>query len=112
MATKILLSVKEPLGLEADTGFDAELTAFINGVFLSFEQIGSRVGDVVFSLVTGDETWDEYDPDVTRHGALATLMYLKVKSIFDPSASATVAAAYAQQIQELEFRLGIANDEV
>jgi len=111
MTTKILDLVKEALGLSNETGFDPELTVFINSVFLSFEQIGSRAGDVVFSLVTGDETWTDYDADITRHGALAALMFLKVKSVFDPTGSATVAAAYAEQIKELEFRLGIVNDE-
>ena len=111
-AKSILTSVKSPLGLlESVEGFDDELVSFINGVFLSFNQIGFGP-EQPYAIVDKTETWADFIADTTIHGALETLMFLKVKSIFDPTASATVAQAYSNQIEELEFRLGISGSEV
>lgn len=101
----ILQSTKNLLGIsEDDDGFDGELVLLINGVFMTLLQLG--IGpESGFSITGPDETWDSYNSDALLTDSIKTYLYLKVRMLFDPPASSTVAEAFNGRIAELESRL-------
>ena len=42
--------------------------------------------------------------------AVSEYMYLKVKTLFDPSTSSAVGDSIKDQLKELEFRINVASD--
>lgn len=107
----ILTSIKKLLGIEPDyTDFDTEIIIHINSIFTILSQLG--VGpEEGFSITSESETWRNYIGDSIRdYELIKSYMYLKVKLIFDPPASSSVAESYKQQINEYEFRLNVKAD--
>lgn len=111
VSDSILQSTKLHLGIDPSyDAFDLDVIVSINTVFAVLEQLG--VGPVGgFSISDGTAVWTDYltssDP---RLEPVKTYMWLKTKSIFDPSTSSTVNEANNNILQELEFRLGITAD--
>jgi len=106
-SSSILDSVKKLLGVaEHDDGFDYEIKDLINAEFLSLHQlgIGPKAG---FSIAGPDNKWDEYTDNLHLLDAVRQFIYLRVRLVFDPPASSTVADAINNRISELEFRLNI-----
>ena len=89
-----------------DDGFDQEVKDLINAEFLTLHQlnIGPEEG---FSIEGPDDTWDSFTDNLHIKDAVRQFIYLRVKLIFDPPASSTVADAINNRISELEFRLNI-----
>ena len=106
----ILTSIKKLLGIDkAYNHFDNDIIIHINSVFLDLAQIG--VGpEEGFSIEDDLDTWDDFIPNNPKLEAVKTLMYLKVKLIFDPPLSSTVIEAMNRQIDRLEWRLSVAVD--
>lgn len=111
MTDSILNSVKKMLGItEEYTHFDADIITHINAVFSILAQLG--VGpDEGFVIEDKTTSWDEFIPE--EFGSLLlssvrTYMFMKVKMMFDPPLSSSVAEAYNRQISELEWRLNVA----
>ncbi len=106
-SSSILGSVKKLLGISpTDDGFDYELKDLINAEFLSLYQlhVGPEEG---FSIEGLDDTWDSYTDNKKLQDAVRQYIYLRVRMIFDPPASSTVADAINGRIAELTFRLNI-----
>lgn len=106
-STSILESVKKLLGIAIhDDGFDQEIKDLINAEFLTLHQldIGPKAG---FSIQGPYEVWDDYTDNKHLQDAVRQLIYLRVRMVFDPPASATVADAINNRISELEFRLNV-----
>lgn len=103
----ILNSIKKLLGIEADYDvFDTDITIHINTVFSVLHSIGASPPDVFY--ITGDtEKWSDFLLDVAQARMVQTYMYLKVRNVFDPPSSASVATAFENQAKELEWRLAI-----
>ena len=107
----ILTSVKKLLGLEASyNAFDADIIIHINSVFSVLTQlgVGARTG---FSIVDDSAVWSDFIPDNDpRLNMVKSYMYAKVRSLFDPPTSSTVAQALSESIKEFEFRLNVQVD--
>lgn len=106
-SSSILLSIKRLLSIsEYDDGFDADVKDLINAEFLTLHQlhIGPEAG---FSITGPDEKWTDFTDNPRLQEAVRQFIYLRVRMIFDPPASSTVADAINNRISELEFRLNI-----
>lgn len=108
----ILVSIKKLLGITAEyTQFDQDLIMHINSVFSILTQlgVGSPSG---FSIHDEYATWNEFLEEDPRLEMVKTYVYQKVRLMFDPPDRSVVADAVNRQIDELEFRLMVAADEV
>lgn len=103
--TSILDTIKKMLGVETDnTAFDTDIIVHINSVFMTLFQLG--VGPTeCFTISDSTATWADFLSTATNLELVKSYIYLKVKLLFDPSASSTVDAAIARQITEFEWRL-------
>jgi len=106
-SSSILNSVKKLLGIAShDDGFDYQIKDLINGEFLSLHQLG--IGpEEGFSIIGPDNTWDEFTDNAKLQDAVRQFIYMRVRLIFDPPASSTVAESLNSRISELEFRLNV-----
>lgn len=106
-SSSILDSVKKLLGIaEHDDGFDYEIKDLINAEFLSLHQLGVGPKEG-FSISGPDNRWSEYTDNPRLVDAVRQFVYLRVRLVFDPPASSTVADAINNRINELEFRLNV-----
>lgn len=106
----ILTSTKKLLGLtEEYEPFDNDITIYINSALSTLTQLG--IGPAEGYRIK-DETakWSEYLGDDPRLEFVREYVYLKVKLVFDPPASASVLDAYNKIIAELEWRICHHND--
>ena len=101
----ILTSIKKLLGIaEENTDFDADIIMHINSVFTTLTQLGVGPSEG-FSITGADDFWSDF---VTENlEAVKSYVYLKVRLIFDPPASATISDALKETIYELEWRLNV-----
>lgn len=114
----ILLTTKTSLGLEAAyTPFDGEIIIHINSVLANLNQLG--IGPDGGMIVTGtDETWTDFllradelvsDP---RLNHVKSYMFLRLKMLFDPPSTGYTVSAIEKMIQEAEWRIMVAQDDV
>lgn len=107
----ILTLIKKLLGIEENiVNFDIDIISYINSVFPVLNQLG--IGPEDGFLIT-DKTakWSEYIGDVKNLSNVQTFIFLKVKLLFDPPASAFVLESMERQIKELEWRINIQVDK-
>lgn len=105
----ILLSIKKALALPAEIkDFDQEIIMFINSQFPYLHQLG--VGQPGFKITGETETWDSYIPD-DDYNDIKTLIYLRVRMIFDPPTLTMLEKAFTEQISELEWRINVRREE-
>lgn len=105
MDDSILITISKLLGLAEDyDAFDTDVIIHINTYLGVLNQLG--VGKEGFAIEDEDATWEDFlgDSPVTLHEA-KTYIYLRVKQVFDPSASSVLSAAYDKQIEELGWRM-------
>ena len=110
-SSSILNSIKKMLGISPnDDGFDQEVKDLINAEFLALHQlnVGPEAG---FSISGPDDVWNSYTDNLHLQDAVRQYIYLRVRLIFDPPASSTVAEAINGRISELEFRLNVQAEE-
>lgn len=112
MDKSILTDIKSLLGAGNIDGFDSDIIMHINSVLAVLRQLG--VGPTSGFAITGtNETWedllgDNSNPELLHN--VKSYIFLKVKMIFDPPTSGTVAQAYKELISELEWRLNVTVD--
>lgn len=106
----ILDTTKKALGLDADDkDFDIDILMHINSSFATFNQLG--IGPVGgFMIEDSSKKWSDYTQDNLKINSVKTLMYLKVRQIFDPAGTGSLQTAMENQIKELEYRLNIVVD--
>lgn len=107
MDDSILKTIKKMLGLPEDyDAFDQDLIIHINSVFSNLDQIGvSPPGG--FYITDADSKWsDFFDGEMPLHN-IKTLVYLKVRLVFDPPSTSFAIAAMENQIKEQEWRLSV-----
>lgn len=107
----ILVSIKKLLGIdESYTHFDSDLVMHINSVLMILTQLG--VGPASgFTISGSSETWSEFlGEDISKLAAVKSYVHLKVKLLFDPPQSSSVAESYSRLISEFEWRLNVAVD--
>lgn len=106
----ILTTIKKLLGIaEEYTHYDTDIIIHINTVFsiLNHLGVGPSAG---FSIADSTAKWSDFISDNKYIEMVKTYVYLKVKLIFDPSASSAVTSSMTQVISELESRLHIISD--
>lgn len=103
----ILLTVRKMLvGDETCDSFDTDLIVYINMTLSELAQLG--VGPPEGVTITGPtEMWSSITTDKILLGYIKTFVNLKVKMLFDPSASSTVMESMKQTISELEWRIQV-----
>lgn len=113
----ILTSTKEIAGIVSGHDFfDAQLVMYINSIFLNLKQIG--VGPEEGFMIEDDTAvWTDFIPDGTPEENLLrestkAFMGKKAQMEFDPPANATVNAALQRTIDEYEWRLRLAAEEI
>ena len=110
-SSSILNSIKKLLGIsQSDDGFDHEIKDLINSEFLTLHQlnVGPEAG---FSIIGPEDTWNSYTDNPHLQDAVRQFIYLRVRLVFDPPASSTVAEAINDRISELVFRLNVQAEE-
>lgn len=105
METSILTSTKKILGLAPEmTAFDLDILTHINAVFSVLAQIG--IGDPNgFYIEDASATWDDFGVPDNQTALVRTYVFVKVKSLFDPSESRYYIQATEKQLEEFEIRL-------
>ena len=110
MEDNILQTIKHLLGIQEEyTVFDNDLLVHINSVIDVLYQLG--YGDGTFYLVYGNETWDQYLENAKDLNLIKTLMYLRVKLLFDPPTSSAAMQSFQNLIDEFEFRVNMFVDQ-
>lgn len=108
MVASILTSIKKLLGIsEEDESFDMDIIIHINSALFELNQLG--IGPSVgFSIEDKNATWTEFLPTGRADlEATKTLVYLKVKLLFDPPQMGYLVDALKQQIEKYEWRLNV-----
>lgn len=112
--SSILTDTKAALGIAADyEAFDTELVMHINSVIADLDQLG--IGPTEgpgYEIVDDTNEWSELLEDETRYNAAKSLMYLKVKMLFDPPSVGYVLTAYEKMIEKAEWRLNVAREVI
>lgn len=112
MIDSILQSIKKSLGIDPEyTAFDQDLIMHINSALMILNQIG--VGpDSNFVINDGTETWTDFFSTATVKdiSAAKSLVFLKVKMLFDPPTIGSVVDAYNKLIDEFTWRCMIEGD--
>lgn len=100
----ILKTIRKMIGPDENYEyFDTELIIHINAAFSRLCQIG--VGPELPFKITGEsECWTDFIADGYQE-EVKQYIFLCVKNIFDPPASASVMNAYKEQIDKLEWLL-------
>lgn len=100
--TLIIEDVKRALAIEPNNlGFDGELYVNINSAKSILIQLGVTELDITIDETT---SWPVFNSDIV--GELAKqYMVLKVRAIFDPTASETIAKTLSQEGTVLESRI-------
>lgn len=106
----VLLNTKKILGLVPGYDvFDMDIITHINSSFSTLEQLG--IGpEGGFSISGESEVWSDFLGEDPRMNSVKTLVYLKVRLLFDPPTSSFAITAMEKQIQELEWRLSVTVD--
>lgn len=108
----ILTTTKAALGLlEDDTNFDAELIMHINSVLSTFNQLGLGP-DNGYAIANKEQNWADFLGNELRYNDAKSLLFMKVKMIFDPPSVGYVVTAYEKIIEETMQRLAITRDEI
>lgn len=113
MEESILNSIKKLIGGfdVSDTDFDTDLIMAINSVLMVIMQEWHGM-DHAFHIEDATATWSDFlgSDNKADYEAVKTLVYLKVRMLFDPPTNSTLVEAMNNQIQDLEWRLYIWKD--
>lgn len=99
----ILNTIKKMLNIDSEfTVFDMDIIIHINSVLRELNQIG--VGKNRFSIVDDTARWSDFigEEDIDE---VKTLIYLKVRLLFDPPTNGSVLQSLKELIKEYECRL-------
>ena len=109
MNDSILISVKKLLGIAPDyTVFDQDIIIHINSAIMVLNQLA--VGLPNFIVTSDAETWKQFIGTDTDLQGIKTLVYLRVRLLFDPPATSFAIDAVKTQIAEYEWRLNALAD--
>lgn len=112
MDESILNTIKKMLGLPEDyDAFDQDLIIHINSVFSNLHQIGASP-PAGFYIDDATAKWASFfNGDMPLHN-IKTLVYLKVRLIFDPPSTSFAITAIENQIKEQEWRLSVSASSI
>ncbi len=92
-----------------DTTFDIDMVIHINAAFAILHQLGVGPANV-YGISGPQNKWEDFSADPKIVDLARMYVYLKVRTIFDPPPSSSVADSINQTIKELEWRLNSAAD--
>jgi hypothetical protein len=105
----ILASIKDPLGIPQQvTAFDPTLLMHINSQLVRLHTLG--VGPDSLPTIDATSTWSDYLEDSEELNLVKTVVYLRVRLLFDPPASSFVLNSLEQSAEEAEWRLNVIVD--
>ena len=105
MEESILISIKKLIGLEAAyTIFDEDIKIHINSAIASLCQmdVGPSNG---FMITSESEKWSDFVGNDMMLNEVRSLVFLKVKLLFDPPTNSNLMESMKQMIKEYEWRL-------
>ena len=101
----ILKSMKKMLNIHENIDhFDQDIIININSTFMALNQLGVGTENS-FYIEDDTATWGDFLGDSSEYAGAKTLVYLKVRLLFDPPTNAFLVDAIDRQISELEWRL-------
>lgn len=104
MDDSILISIKKLLGIsEDDKSFDVDIVIHINTILMVLAQEG--VIKENFMITDSSDIWSDCLEDQTNLEAIKTLVYLRVRLLFDPPNNSFVIQSMNESIKEFEWRL-------
>lgn len=110
MNDSILNNTKQLLGIENDyDAFDVDVIIHINSALMQLAQSG--VGKEGYYIEDSTSIWSDFLGDYDDVRAIATYVYLYVRSIFDPPSNSFVMEAIQSQMNEILWRLTIQAEE-
>lgn len=104
----ILISIKKLLGIQSDyPHFDPDLILCINSALAILTQLG--VGpDEGFTITDASATWQDFAGNDPRIEMMKSFVHLRVRLLFDPPQSGSLADAIEKMAKELEWRILVA----
>lgn len=108
----ILTSIKKLIGFpEEDESFDLDIIMHINTYLSVLSQIGVGPSNG-FSIRDKSATWADFlGEGMPNLDPVQTYIYIKVRLVFDPPASAAVIDSMTRAANELEWRLNTTADK-
>lgn len=107
----ILNSIKKLLGFDSDySAFDIDIMIHINTVFFSFQELGIGPAEG-FSIKGSEETWSQFIGEQSIE-AVKSVMYMRVRLIFDPPTSSFALTAMKENAERLEWLLLVQQEGV
>ena len=111
MDNSILSSIKLMLGIEPEYSvFDKDLIVHINTVMSVLYQLGFEAANG-FTITGTYEQWTDLLGEIKNIEMVKSLVYLRVRKVFDPPQNQAAIAAIDEQIKELEWRINIEVDK-
>lgn len=102
----ILDSIKQLLGIDInDNNFDKELIVYINGALMTLNQLG--VGPSDYSIKDKDNVWEEFTQGRKDLEIIKSVVYLRVRLIFDPPQNSFLVTSIEKQIAEYDWRITV-----
>lgn len=109
MDESILNDIKKYIGIdESYTVFDDVLISHINTIIFILRQMG--VGPQEGFLVTSDENWEDYIPEIAKIPAVRTYIQIRVKMLFENLTNSALIESLNQSMNELAWRLNVEVD--
>ncbi|QAU06721.1 virion structural protein [Gordonia phage Chikenjars] len=107
MSESILNSTKKILGIDEDyDAFDMDVILHINSALSTLNQLGLGPEEG-FMIEDESAEWGDLLEDDMRLNSVKSLVYLKVRLMFDPPTTSFALTAMQEQIRELEWRLNV-----
>lgn len=118
MEQSILTSTKKILGVAADDpSFDLDIMTHINTAFSTLHDLG--VGPVHgFAIEDATPVWTDFlkgtvfEQSISQLNKIKTCVYLHTRLLFDPPTTAHLLGAVEKQLQETQWRLSQARENV
>ena len=112
----VLEDIKKLLGIDYTyTHFDTDILIHLNSSMFTLYQLGYNYNPVANTTtklsITKDTTWTELFNEQMGLDFIKTLLYLKVKLVFDPPANSFTIDAIKNIINEYEWRLHVELDK-
>lgn len=100
----ILDSIKQLLGIDInDNNFDKELIVYINGAIMVLNQLG--VGEPGYYIKDKGDVWEELTQYRDDLEIIKSVIYLRVRLLFDPPQNSFLVSSIEKQIQEYDWRI-------
>jgi hypothetical protein len=110
METSILKSTKKILAIDPnDDTFDLDIITFINSALSAIQQLGVNEG---FQIEDESAVWTDFCDTPEWLGLIRTIVYLRVRMLFDPPNTSYTQQALTNQIEQLEWRLNVNRENV